>query len=100
MRVILSQFARNQLNDIFGYYTAVAGQRTAMRIVGDIVSSMERLGHNPMAGQVEELLKDYAEGYRRVVEGNYKIIYWISSESVIIESLFDCRRDPVKIKEF
>lgn len=51
-------------------------------------------------GQIEELLEEYAEGYRRVVEGNYKIIYWIARESIIVESIFDCRQNPVKIGKF
>jgi plasmid stabilization system protein ParE len=100
-KVILSQFARDQLSEIFDYHVAVAGRSVARRIVGNILSSLDILGSNPRAGQVEELLEKYAEGYRRLVEGNYKIIYWIADESVVVvESIFDCRQNPVKIGEF
>ena len=84
----------------FDYYSLVAGRPVARQIVGNIISSIERLGHNPLMGQIEELLDEYAEGYRRVVEGDYKIIYWIASESIIVESIFDCRQNPVKIGKF
>lgn len=98
--VILSRFAREQLKEIFGYYTAVASRRVARGVIDDILSSLETLGRNPLMGPVEELLKNYAEGYRYLVRGNYKIVYRVVPESIIVESVFDCRQNPVKIKEF
>lgn len=100
MRVILSRFAADQLKHILGYHADVAGRRVAAQILENILSAVERLGRNPTIGQAEELLEDRTEGYRRIVEGNYKIVYWVTHESVIVESIFDCRQSPVKIQEF
>jgi len=100
MKVVLSQFAREQLREIFNYYLSIAGETVAKRMIGNILSRLETLGKNPLMGQVEELLKEYAEDYRYLVEGNYKIIYRIAKESVIVESIFDCRQNPVKMTNF
>ena len=45
-------------------------------------------------GQVEELLKHRNEEVRYLVDGNYKIVYKIGGQIVLIASVFDCRQDP------
>jgi hypothetical protein len=50
-------------------------------------------------GKREELLLDHPKGFRYLVEGNYKILYWISENEINIASIFDCRQNPVKISE-
>jgi len=44
------------------------------------------------------LLKRETDIYRYLVEGNYKIIYRIKDESIVVDSVFDCRQNPVKMK--
>ena len=39
------------------------------------------------------------EGFRYLVESNYKIIYWQENELITIASVFDCRQDPKKMKK-
>jgi plasmid stabilization system protein ParE len=48
-------------------------------------------------GKREELLLDHPKDFRFLVEGNYKILYWISEDEIIIASVFDCRQNPEKI---
>jgi toxin ParE1/3/4 len=57
------------------------------------------LGSNPLIGSKEELLYDYPEDYRYLVESNYKIIYWKKENIITIASVFDCRQNPEKIKK-
>lgn len=45
-------------------------------------------------GQEEERLKKLELGHRYLVEGNYKIIYYIKGKIVYITDIFDCRKDP------
>jgi toxin ParE1/3/4 len=52
-----------------------------------------------LAGAKEELLAEYPEEFRYLVEGNYKIIYWKEHEVITISSVFDCRQNPDKIKK-
>jgi len=52
-----------------------------------------------LVGQQEELLSDYPEDFRYLIESNYKIIYWEKENLITIASVFDCRQNPRKIKE-
>lgn len=54
---------------------------------------------NPFVGSIEELLRDYPEDYRYLVESNYKIIYWHKDHVITIASVFDCRQNPKKIRK-
>jgi len=52
-----------------------------------------------LAGPKEELLNDYPEEFRYLVESNYKIIYWKKENLITIASVFDCRQNPGKIRK-
>ena len=52
----------------------------------------------PLMGQIEDFLLDYKVDFRYLVEGNYKIIYWINGEIIRISSIFDTRQNPEKLK--
>ncbi len=90
-------FAKAKLREIADYYIAVAGERTARTITGKIVAKTRRLARNPLSGQRELALEDQPHIYRRLVAGNYKIIYRVvikTTEIVEIDDIFDCRQDP------
>lgn len=48
--------------------------------------------------QEEEYLEHLEKGYRRAIEGFYKIIYLVEGEEIIITDFFDTRQDPLKMK--
>ncbi|MBU0487926.1 MAG: type II toxin-antitoxin system RelE/ParE family toxin [Bacteroidetes bacterium] len=98
IRIIWSELSVNQIQGIFEYYSKEAGSRIAKRIVNKIIERVAVLKHNPQAGQKEELLVDYPEDFRYLVDGNYKIIYWIKEGLITIASVFDCRQNPEKLK--
>jgi hypothetical protein len=51
-------------------------------------------------GTVEPLLWEFAEEYRYLVVGNYKLVYYIDCETAIyIVAVFDCRQNPEKLKK-
>lgn len=50
-----------------------------------------------MMGQMEEHLKETGLGYRYLIEENYKIIYLIYNDYVLITGIFDTRQDPEKM---
>ena len=70
----------------------------AKNIVNRIVDKTILLESHPEIGQIEELLIGRREEYRSLIEGNYKIIYWIDGSYVRIATVFDCRQNPKKIK--
>ncbi len=99
MRIYWTETAINQLETIFDYYSLKAGNKTARKITSSIVDKTILLENNPKIGQKEELLQNRKNEYRYIIEKNYKIIYWIETEQVNIASVFDCRQNPVKMKE-
>lgn len=91
--------SERQLKDIFDYYSFEVSPRIARKIVNKIFDRVTILESNPLAGQKEELLSDYPEDFRYLVESNYKIIYWKKENLITIASVFDCRQNPEKIKK-
>lgn len=101
LEVFWSQFAEDQLMDIFQYYKLKAGAKTAKKIVNEIVDKTIDIDKNPKIGQVEELLKERIQEFRYLVSSNYKIIYYINLETqrIVIANVFDTRQNPEKLSE-
>lgn len=99
MRIEWTELSERQLQDIFNYYAFEANIKIARKIVNKIIERVSILESNPLAGAKEELLIDYPEDYRYLVESNYKIIYWKKENLITIASVFDCRQNPMKIKK-
>lgn len=64
-----------------------------------IVNDANLLALQPFLGFREPLFEHKAEGFRSLISGNYKIVYYIKDRIVIIATLFDCRQDPDKLKQ-
>jgi plasmid stabilization system protein ParE len=100
LKVFWTDSAINRLEDIFDYFKITAGDEIAHKIIDSIIDATIRLEMQPRIGQTEELLKNRRLEYRYLVEGNYKIIYWIEEPFVKIATVFDCRQNPVKMQLF
>lgn len=100
MKIIWSEFAENQLDEIFDYYKKEAGLKIAKKLVSEIITAPNKLINNPFIGQEEELLKQRTVKYRYFVFKNYKLIYSIdkSNNLIKIADVFDTRQNPPKIK--
>ncbi|MBI5215802.1 MAG: type II toxin-antitoxin system RelE/ParE family toxin [Ignavibacteriae bacterium] len=59
---------------------------------------MQPLSDFPLMGQEEPLLRQRKGNYRYLVEGNYKIIYRVVRQTVIIVTVFDTRRNPESLQ--
>ena len=99
IRIEWSELSEKQLKDIFDYYAFEVSPGIARKVINRIINSVSILYVNPLAGQKEELLSDYHEDFRYLVESNYKIIYWKKENLITIASVFDCRQNPEKIKK-
>lgn len=97
LRVLWTDTARFQLEDIYDYYKTKASLKVAKKIVTQILDKTITLEKHPTAGQIEELLKERLNSYRYLIEGNYKIIYWIDDNYIKIASVLDCRQNPKKM---
>ena len=97
MTVVWSDSAISELQTIHDYYLTKAGFKVAAKIVNSIVDKSLLLPNNPRMGQIEELLKHRKDEIRYLVEGNYKIVYVIEKQILLVASVFDCRKDPKKL---
>ena len=100
MKVIWSEFAETQLDEIYEYYENKASLRIAKKLLKGIINEPKKLIKTPLIGQEEELLKKRKIQYLYLVFKNYKLIYSVDVEnrSIKISDVFDTRQNPPKIK--
>ncbi len=99
MKVLWTQTALNDLENIFEYYKIKASQKIAKTVVKEIVKATLYIQSSPKIGKREELLLKRKFEYRFLVSKNYKIIYWIENNYIKIATVFDARQNPEKIKK-
>ena len=90
MRIEWSIFAKKQILKV--------RKDRSFNTISIIYSRAKSILNFPFLGQKEDLLEFRIEGFRYLVEGNYKIINWIDNDVVRIYSLFDTRQNPEKLK--
>lgn len=56
------------------------------------------LSAQPYRGQYEPYLLNLKMKHRRLIEGNFKIIYRIEDNVIYVVDFFDSRHDPKKMK--
>jgi plasmid stabilization system protein ParE len=96
--VLWSDSAIDELRAIYDYLYFQANKRVADKISNAIVDKTLLLEQTPRVGQKEEMLAHLNKEIRYLIEGNYKIVYWIDENLVTIATVFDCRMDPKKLK--
>jgi plasmid stabilization system protein ParE len=98
-KILWTDFAINQLKDIFDYHLVKASPNIAQRLVQKIIDATIILEKNPKAGRKEDLLASRTQEFRFLIIKNYKIIYWIDFKFNIVNVslVFDTRQNPEKI---
>ena len=97
MKVVWSAWALRQVDEIHAWYSTEATPAVADRIVEDILAVAELLQQFPFGGQMEPWLEHKGLGHRRVVVGNYKVVYRVHQDEGRIVDVFDARQDPGKM---
>lgn len=100
VKIIWSEFAETQLDEIYEYYKEKASLKIANKIVTGIIKESDKLIKASFIGQEEELLKDREIHYRYLVFKYYKVIYSVDEQNgfIKIADVFDTRQNPPKIK--
>jgi len=98
MRVLYTQQAIDSLNETISFLQDKASRTQIESIVNRIFDRCEKLKFNPLSGQIEEHLQHLKLNHRRIVTGNYKIIYRIKGKTIYITDIFDSRQLPSKMK--
>jgi len=99
-KIVWSEFAERQLDEIYAYYSASVSLQIASNIVLRILNDIDILCNHPKLGQIEKLLTNRKTTYRYLVSTNYKIIYNVDQglKQIKIADVFDARQNPEKIK--
>lgn len=100
LKIIWSEFAETQLDEIYKYYEKEAGSKIAKKLMKGIINEPKKLIKTPHIGQEEALLKQRKIEYRYLVFKNYKLIYSVDTENgfIKIADIFDTRQNPPKLK--
>ncbi len=97
MKIVWSDRALIDLDDIFQFYSLIASKQVAQKLASKIVNRVRVLISYPELGVVESWGIELPFEYRSLVEGNYKIIYRVVDQTtVLIARVFDTRMDPKK----
>lgn len=92
-QIIVSRFAKDDLNEIVEYYCSLSPsyvEKTVRQFEDNVMS----LKQNPLRGRVvPELEKFGYTRYREIIQGNYRIVYEVSNDTVIVHVIIDGRRD-------
>lgn len=97
VKVLWSDSALSQLEEIYDYYKVEASPRIARNLIKLLVTETLLLESNPLLGAKEPLLLGGRFEYRYLVIRNYKIIYRFNDNLIRIISVFDCRQNPARI---
>ena len=100
LEIYWTEFSEIELQKIYYYYRAKAGERISKNLVDGIYSETLKLKKQPIIGQIEELLIHRKQEFRYLIFKSYKIIYWINDKEnrIEINDVFDTRQNPVKIE--
>ena len=99
MKIVWTDFAIQNLKDIFDYYSSTTNKKVAHSIRKKILISTKQLINHPNSGQIEFNLQHLQKNHRYLVVGNFKVIYRTEAKIVIINDIFNSRRDPIKMTD-
>ncbi len=91
--VLVSEFAKDDLREIVSYYQSL-NQKYVEKVISDFQENIFSLKDFPRSGRiVPDLEKQGIENYRELIQGNYRIIYEINNDIVIVHTIIDGRRN-------
>ena len=99
VKIVWTDFAIRNLKDIFHYYSNKANKKVAHKIRKEILKASNQLKNNPDSGVIEPNLIVLNKDYKYLVSGNYKLIYRVVDNEIIINDVFDTRQNPSKIND-
>ena len=89
MKIVITDFAKTQLRDIYNYYSILVSENTAAKLINKLIDAIEDIERYPSIGTKEPLLASLRAGHKFVVAGNYKVIFRVEAEIIYITDIFD-----------
>ena len=90
------RLAKKHLDAIYEYI-AEDSVPAARKVKKELVRIAHSLNDFPEKFSIEEYLKDEPENYRSVSKWNYKIIYEVAEDCIIIADIFQTSQDTSKM---
>jgi plasmid stabilization system protein ParE len=91
--VVFSKGAEIDLVEIFNYYES-RNRKFALELYQTVKARVLELSTTPERGrEVPELEHQGIQGFRELIEGNYRIVYSISDGRVAVHTIVDSRRN-------
>ena len=97
MKIIFTDTAKKHLKSIYQYYRKEASLKVAKSIKDNILTDIGKLKNHPQIGSEETFLSPLKQEYKKLVTGNYKVIYRIVDNYIVIDTLFDTRQEPKEL---
>lgn len=97
MKIVFTDVARNRLKEIYIYHKEVASVKVADSLKKKIIDSIRKLSTHPELGNEEPYLSHLRRKYRKLIIGNYKAIYRIIDNAIVIDTIFDSRQEPEEL---
>ena len=97
MKIVFSPETNDCLAEIVEYYRRKRNRKYGLKIMTKIILKANKLRDFPRLGPVEGKLTTEEVEYRYLVEGDYKILYLILEDYILITDVFDTRQDPEKM---
>jgi len=98
MMVLYTDQALDSFKEALSRLATKISAEKLSEIKDQVLDSADSLAIHPTKGQFEPFLDHLSLGHRRIIEGNFKIIYRVVGDIVYITDIFDSRQDPVKMK--
>lgn len=92
-KAIFSRYAEDDLVEIVEYYHQI-NPEYALKLLETIETRVNELKKFPERGRiVPELEEQHILDYRELIEGNYRLVYAVQEDMVVIHTILDGRRD-------
>ena len=91
--IVWTKESELDIDNIYEYYADIS-INLAIKIISEIVSETEKLIFTEQY-QVD----DINPNFRRIVVSNYKVLYEVNENEIIIYAVFDSRRDSKILKK-
>jgi toxin ParE1/3/4 len=98
VKLVYTEQAIASLQECMDFFSPEVPAEKVNEIRDRILAKADQLLVNPYIGQQEEYLEHVGQSHRRVIQGNYKIIYKVKGDVIFITDIFDSRQDPAKMK--
>ena len=98
MKILWSDFAKNELKKVFKFYQFYANIEIAKKISNKIIVTTKQLEKYPTISQIEESV-NHINKFRCLVENHFKIVEYIDYDikKIYIVDIFDTRQNPEKM---